>query len=358
MQRGKVIAYASRQLKKDEKNYLTHDLELAAVIYALKIWRHYIYDVHVDIYTDHKSLQYIFKQKEFNLRQGRWLELLKDYDVEILYHPGKANVVADVLNRKSMTSLVHIEASRHGLTKWLHQLANMRIRLLDFDDGDVTAQNTSESSLVAEAERTIQTLEDMLRACVLDFKGNWDDHLSIVEFAYNNIYHSSIKMAPYEALYERRCRSPFGWFEVGEIELYGPDLINQAIEKMKMIQERLRMAQSKKKSYSDVRRRDLEFEVGDWVFLRISPMKGVMHFGKNEELSYEQVPVAILDRQVRKLRTKDIASVKVLWRNKNMEEMTLEAQEEMKSKYPYLFQEEYNEDARGTQDALEGETAL
>ncbi|XP_070050485.1 uncharacterized protein, partial [Nicotiana tomentosiformis] len=174
-----------------------------------------------------------------------------------------------------------------------------------------------------QAERTIQTLEDMLRACVLDFKGNWDDHLALIEFAYNNSYHSSIKMAPYEALYGRRCRSPVGWFEV----------------------ERLRTAQSRQKSYSDVRRRDLEFEVGDWVFLKISPMKGVMRFGKKgklspryigpykilrrigQDLSYDELPVAILDRQVRKLRTKDVASMKVLWRNKNIEEMTWEAEE-------------------------------
>lgn len=90
MQHGKVIAYASRQLRPHEKNYPTHDLELAAVVFALKIWRHYLYGVHVDIYTDHKSLQYIFKQKDLNLRQRRWLELLKDYDIDILYHPGKA----------------------------------------------------------------------------------------------------------------------------------------------------------------------------------------------------------------------------------------------------------------------------
>ncbi|XP_070050542.1 uncharacterized protein, partial [Nicotiana tomentosiformis] len=105
IQHGKVIAYASRQLKNHEKNYPTHDLELAAVVFALKIWRHYLYGVHVDIFTDHKSLQYIFKQKDLNLRQRRWLELLKDYDIDILYHPGKANVVADALSRKSMGSL-------------------------------------------------------------------------------------------------------------------------------------------------------------------------------------------------------------------------------------------------------------
>nr|GFA49124.1 reverse transcriptase [Tanacetum cinerariifolium] len=101
MQHGKVIAYASRQLKPYEVNYPTHDLELAAVVFALKIWRHYLYGESCDIFTDHKSLKYIFTQRELNMRQRRWLELLKDYDTNIQYHPGKANVVADALSRKS-----------------------------------------------------------------------------------------------------------------------------------------------------------------------------------------------------------------------------------------------------------------
>nr|GEU54014.1 CCHC-type integrase [Tanacetum cinerariifolium] len=96
-----VIAYASRQLKPYEVNYPAHDLELAAVVFALKIWRHYLYDESCDIFTDHKSLKYIFTQRELNMRQRRWLELLKDYDTNIQYHPGKANVVADALSRKS-----------------------------------------------------------------------------------------------------------------------------------------------------------------------------------------------------------------------------------------------------------------
>ncbi|CAH9077225.1 unnamed protein product [Cuscuta europaea] len=99
MQNGKVVAYASRQLKTHEVNYPTHDFELAAVISALKLWRHYLYGVQCKIYTDHKSLKYIFTQKELNMRQRRWLELVKDYDLEIQYHEGKANVVADAMRR-------------------------------------------------------------------------------------------------------------------------------------------------------------------------------------------------------------------------------------------------------------------
>ncbi len=100
MQGGKVIAYASRQLKPHEKNYPTHDLELAAMVFALKIWRHYLYGASCQVFTDHKSLKYLFTQKELNMRQRRWLELLKDYDMQIQYHPGKANTVADALSRK------------------------------------------------------------------------------------------------------------------------------------------------------------------------------------------------------------------------------------------------------------------
>ncbi|WVZ70736.1 LOW QUALITY PROTEIN: hypothetical protein U9M48_019379 [Paspalum notatum var. saurae] len=105
MEEGKVVAYGSRQLSKHEANYPTHDLELAAVVYALKIWRHYLFRQHCEIYTDHKSLKYIFTQNELNMRQRRWLELIKDYDMEIHYHPGKANVVADALSRKSYANM-------------------------------------------------------------------------------------------------------------------------------------------------------------------------------------------------------------------------------------------------------------
>ncbi|WVZ90863.1 hypothetical protein U9M48_037122 [Paspalum notatum var. saurae] len=106
MQEGRVIAYASRQLRKHEANYPTHDLELAAVVHALKIWRHYLLGNTCHIYTDHKSLKYIFTQPELNMRQRRWLELIKDYDLEIHYHPGKANVVADALSRRAHCNVI------------------------------------------------------------------------------------------------------------------------------------------------------------------------------------------------------------------------------------------------------------
>ncbi|GKA62618.1 putative reverse transcriptase domain-containing protein [Tanacetum coccineum] len=110
MQREKVISYASRQLKIHKKNYTTHDLELGAVVFALKIWRHYLYGTKCIVFTDHKSLQHILDQKELNMRQRRWLELLSDYDYDIRYHPGKANVVADALSRKERESSLRVRA--------------------------------------------------------------------------------------------------------------------------------------------------------------------------------------------------------------------------------------------------------
>jgi hypothetical protein len=108
MQEGRVVAYALRQLRKHELNYPTHDLELAAVVHALKIWRYYLIGHKSDIYSDHKSLKYIFTQSDLNLRHHRWLELIKDYDLEVHYHPGKANVVADALSRKSYVNEVQV----------------------------------------------------------------------------------------------------------------------------------------------------------------------------------------------------------------------------------------------------------
>nr|GEV61717.1 hypothetical protein [Tanacetum cinerariifolium] len=189
MQRGKVIAYASRQLKLHEKNYTTHDLELGAVLFALEIWRHYLYRTKSVIYTDHKSLQHIFSQKELNLRQRHWIELFSDYYCEIHYHPSKANVVADALSRKK-------------------------------------------------------------------------------------------RVKP-----KREVSFPDYVAEIGEGQLIVPELVQETTEKISQIKDRLKAACDHQKSYADKSRKPIEFSVGDYVLLKVSPWKKVVHFGKKRKLA-------------------------------------------------------------------------
>nr|GEX56674.1 putative reverse transcriptase domain, ribonuclease H-like domain, aspartic peptidase domain protein [Tanacetum cinerariifolium] len=234
-QREKVIVYASRQLKVHEKNYITRDLDLRAVVFALRLWRHYLCRIKCVVFTDHKSLQYILNQKELNLRQRRWIELLSGYDYEIWYHLGKANIVADALSRRERNKPLPLGMNLDMSTAYHPQT-----------DG--------------QSKRTIQTLEDMLRSCVIDFGSSWDRHLPLVEFSYNNSYHTSIKDAPYEALYGRKCRSPVCWSEAGDSQLTDPELIHR-------------------------RTNPLEFKVSDMVLLKVSPWKGTMRFRKHGKLS-------------------------------------------------------------------------
>lgn len=620
MQRGKVIAYASRQLRVHEVNYTTHDLELGAVVFALKIWRHYLYGTQCVIFTDHKSLQHVFNQKDLNMRQRRWIELISDYDCEIRYHPGKANVVADALSRKvhAKTILLHtirdqrqwadtlreydfefrvsgepnvmvqslqiesdlescireaqqavvdegklyeemmcgaelrLETKPNGLMYytnliWVPNRDNLRTFIMNeahqtrysihpgsdkmYKDlrcqywwpgmkkdvatyvakclscARVKAEHQRPSGLLVQpeipmwkwehismdfitklprtsrgfdsiwvivdrltksahfipirdtykvsrlaqiyiseivsrhgvplhiisdrdarftshfwmslqdhlgtqldlstayhpqtdgqTERTIQTLEDMLRLCVLDFGGNWDSHLPLAEFSYNNSYHASIKMAPFEALYGRKCRSPICWTDVGEQLITGPELIQETTEKIFKVRENLLVARSRQKSYADRRRKPLEFQVGDMVLLKVSPWKGVVRFGKkgklaprfvgpfrilkrvgkvaykldlppelsnvhptfhvsnlrkcladeslhvplddiqiDEALHFVEKPVEIMDREVKKTRRETIPIVKVRWENKRGPEFTWEREDQIKTKYPHLF---------------------
>ncbi|GFS28968.1 hypothetical protein Acr_00g0004810 [Actinidia rufa] len=224
-----------------------------------------------------------------------------------------------------------------------------------------------------QSERMIQILEDMLRACVLDFRGSWEDHLSLVEFAYNNSYQSSIEMAPYEALYGRPCRSPVCWTELGEATVVGPELVVETAksmglirkrlkteqkattEKVKVIRERLLTAQSRQKSYADQRRQPLSFEVGDHVFLKISPRRGLHRFGRGKyepdpshvlewskleleaDASFEEKPIRAVDFREKVLRGKTIRLVRILWNNFGSEESTWEREDEMREKYPNLF---------------------
>ena len=249
-----------------------------------------------------------------------------------------------------------------------------------------------------QSERTIQTIEDMLRVCAIDFKGNWDEHLPLVEFAYNNSYHASIGMPPYEALYGRKCRSPVYWDEVGERKVLGPELVQQTKEVVEIIQKRLIAAQSRQRNYADQSRKDVEFEDGEAVLLKVSPWKGLSRFGKKgklsprsvgpfeilrrvgkvayelalppqmehihnvfhvsmlkkynpdskhvieyepveleADLSYVEMPVEILDRKEKVLRNKVVKLVRVLWRNPKVEESTWELESDMREKYPHLF---------------------
>lgn len=148
-----------------------------------------------------------------------------------------------------------------------------------------------------QVEQVNQVLEDILRACVLDFKDSWDDYLPYVEFAYNNSFQVSIGMAPYEALYGCPCQAPHCWAEVGEKRLIDPDLVQVTSENIEIIRRWLLTTQSRQKIYADTRRRRLDFEVGDHVFLKVSSMKGVIHFGKKGKLTPRFIgPFQILDR--------------------------------------------------------------
>ncbi|GJR10226.1 putative reverse transcriptase domain-containing protein [Tanacetum coccineum] len=568
MQREKVIAYASRQLKVHEKNYTTHDLELGSVVFALKIWRHYLYGTRCTVFTDHKSLQHILDQKELNMRQRRWLELLSDYDCDIRYHPGKANVVADALSRKerieplrvralvmtigldlpkqileaqieaqkpeniinedvggmirrdipkerlepradgtlclhsrswipcygdlrsvimheshkskysihpgsekmyqdvkklfwwpnmkadiatyvskcltcarvkaehqrpsgllvqpeipewkwdniTMDFITKLPRSSQGfdtiwvivdrLTKSAHflpirendpldKLARLYLNRIVARHGipasiicdrdgrftsnfwrsfqkalgtDISMSTAYHPETNGQSERTIQTLEDMLRACVIDFGKGWVKHLPLAEFSYNNSYHASIKAAPYEALYGQKCRSPVCW------------------------------AEDRQKSYADRKRKPMEFEVGDRVMLKVSPWKGVVRFGKrgklnpryvgpfkvlakvgkvayrlelpqelsrvhhtfhvsnlkkcyadeplvmplegihvDDKLQFVEEPVEIMEREIKRLKRSRIPLVKVRWNSRRGPEFTWEREDSFKQKYPQLF---------------------
>ncbi|GKF84772.1 putative reverse transcriptase domain-containing protein, partial [Tanacetum coccineum] len=125
-----------------------------------------------------------------------------------------------------------------------------------------------------QSERTIQTLEDMLRACAIDFGKGWVNHLPLLEFSYNNSYHASIKAAPFEALYGQKCHSPVCWTEVGEVPLTGPEIVQETTKKIVQIKKRMQAARDRQKSYVDLKRKPMEFQVGDKVMLKVSPWKG------------------------------------------------------------------------------------
>ncbi|GKD43810.1 putative reverse transcriptase domain-containing protein, partial [Tanacetum coccineum] len=193
-----------------------------------------------------------------------------------------------------------------------------------------------------QSERTIQTLEDMLRACVIEFGNGWDRHLPLVELSYNNSYHTSIKAAPFEALYGRKCRSPVCWAEVGEAQLTGPEIIHETTEKIFKIRDRMQAARDRQKSYADKRCRPLEFEVGDKVMLKkclsddtlVIPLEEIQLDDKH---NFVEEPVEVMDREVKQLKRSRIPIVKVRWNARRGPEYTWEREDQFKSKYPHLF---------------------
>ncbi|GKB16832.1 retrotransposon protein, putative, ty3-gypsy subclass, partial [Tanacetum coccineum] len=407
LQRGKVIAYASRQLKIHEKNYTTHDLELGAVVFALKIWRHYLYGTKSVIYTDHKSLQHIFSQKELNMRQRRWIELFSDYDCEIRYHPGKANVVADALSRKERVKPKRVRAMNMtlqssikdrilaaqkeasdesaGLQKGLDEMIELRndgalyyldrnrdsnlIFLngngegiaMDFYDYDykmerlarlylneIVARHGVPISIISDHDsrfmlRFWQSMQEALgtRACVLDFGGSWDVHLLLVEFSYNNSYHSSVRCGPFEALYGRKYRSPIMWAEIGEgVVRFGkkgklaPRFVGpfEIIKKVGPVAYRLDLL----KELDDVHD---TFHVSNLKKCLADPTLQVPldEIQVDARLNFVEEPVENLEREFKKLKQSRIAIVKVQWNSKCGPAFTREREDQMKVKYPHLF---------------------
>ncbi|GKA01999.1 putative reverse transcriptase domain-containing protein [Tanacetum coccineum] len=408
MQRDKVIAYASRQslrqLKIHEKNYTTHDLELGAVVFALKIWMYYLYDTKSVIYTDHKSLQHIFDQKELNMRQRRWIELFSDYEYEIRYHPGKANVMADALSKKERLKprLVKAEHQRpSGLLqqpkipewKWdkitMYFITKLPRSKSGHDMIWVIVDRLTKSAhfLAIREDYSTEKLARIYIDEIVARHGVLDVHLPLAEFSYNNSYHSSIICALFEALYGRKCRSPILWVEIGESSLIGPELVQEMTDKVVLIKEKLKAAIDRQKSYADNRRKTLELKkngklapryVGPFEILeRIGPIAYRLRLP--EELSgvhdtfhvsnlkkcltdaslhvplgeikvekthrFVKEPMEIIDRKVKRLKRSKISLVKVRWNSKRGPEFTWECEVYMKSKYPQLFVNRADESA-------------
>ncbi|GJU00758.1 putative reverse transcriptase domain-containing protein [Tanacetum coccineum] len=211
----------------------------------------------------------------------------------------------------------------------------------------------------------------MLRACVIDFGKGWERHLPLVEFSYNNSYHASINAAPFEALYGRKCRSPICWAEVGDVQLTGPEIIHKTTKKIVQIRQRLQAARDRQRSYANIRRKPLEFQVRDRVMLKVSPQKvayklelpeelknvhNTFHVSNlkkclsdesfvipmkelqlDDKLNFVEELVEVMDREIKQLRQSRIPMVKVRWNSKTGPEFTWEREDESRAKYPHLF---------------------
>ncbi|GJR56510.1 putative reverse transcriptase domain-containing protein [Tanacetum coccineum] len=232
--------------------------------------------------------------------------------------PMKETDSTEKLTRLYMKEIV----ARHGIP----------VSIISDRDSHFTSRTDGQS------ERTIQTLEDMLRAFMIDFGNGWDRHLPLVEFSYNNSYHTSIKAAPFEALYGRKCRSPICWAKVGEAQLTGPAIIHETMEKIFKIRDRMQATRDRQKRYADKRRRPLEFEVGDKKCLSddtlVIPLEEIQ---LGDKLNFVEEPVEIIDREVKQLKRSRIPIIKVCWNARRGPEYTWEREDQFREKYPHLF---------------------
>ncbi|GKA56346.1 putative reverse transcriptase domain-containing protein [Tanacetum coccineum] len=198
--------------------------------------------------------------------------------------------IKEIVSRHGVPISIISDRDSHFTSRFWQSLQNALGTQLDMS-------TTYHPETDGQSERTIQTLEDMLRACVIDFGKGWDKHLPLIEFSYNNSYHASIKAAPFEALYGRKCRSPVCWAEVGDVQLTGPEIIHETTKKIVQIRQRLQAARDRQRSYANVRRKPLEFQVGNRVMLKVSPRKGIFRFGKQGKLNPRYIgPFKILER--------------------------------------------------------------
>nr|GEV95391.1 putative reverse transcriptase domain-containing protein [Tanacetum cinerariifolium] len=494
MQREKVIAYASRQLKIYETNYTTHDLELGSVVFALKIWRHHLYGTKCTVFTDHKSLQHILDQKELNMRQRRWLKLLSDYDCDIRYHLGKANILEaqikalkpENLKKENVGGMIRTDIPKERLEQrvdgtlclngrsWLpcygdlrsvimhesHKLKysihpgsekmyqdmkklywgpNMKANIATYVSkcltyAKVKAEYQRPSGLLVQPEipvwkwdnvtmdfitklpkssqrfETIWVIVDRLTksAHFLPIREN-DPMDKLARLYLDRIV--TRHGTPISIICDRDGRN--GWAEredhsnsqrhvtcaeVGEVQLTGPEMIQDTTEKIILIKQRIQAAQDRKKSYADRKRKPMEFEVEDWVMLKVSPWKGVVRLIKRgklnpryirpfnvlasvgdvayrlelpQELSrvhytfhvsnlkkcYADEPLAmplegvhiddtlqfvedlveIMEREIKRLKRSRIPSVKVRWNSRRGPKFTWEREDSFKQKHPHLF---------------------
>nr|GEV24046.1 reverse transcriptase domain-containing protein [Tanacetum cinerariifolium] len=343
MQNEKVIAYASQQLKIHEKNYTTHDLELRAMVFALKMWRHYLYRkrkersrplrVRASVMTMGLNLPKNILEAQTEALKPENLSaediggmLRKDLPNEKLEPRADGSLcfnnrswvpcfgdLRTLIMHESHKSKYSIHPGSDKMYQDLKQLywwPNMKANIATYVSKCLTC-----SKVKAEHQKPS------------DFGKSWDRHLALVEVSYNNSYHTRIKAAPFEALYGRKCRSPVYWVEVGDAQLTGPEIIHETTEKIVQIKSRIQAARDRQKSYAEFKRKPMDFQVGDRVMLKkcLSDESLVIPLDElhiDDKLHFVEEPVEIMDREIKQLKRSRILIIKVRWNSKRRPKFT------------------------------------